>query len=567
MPLKIFVSYRRQDTAASAVGIGQYLEKEFGKKNVYIDVETHAGAKYASVIEKRLAECRVLLVLIGPDWLKLQKPNDWVQREVTYALKRDITVIPVLIDGAQLPDQESLPDDIKGLVDHQAASVSLAGFRHEMAGLVRDIRSIRTPKPWRLLGVIAAALILSLAAGIFVHTFGFSNLLEHTRLSAPSPELVTNELDTNGVWKSPPGEWVMFAIDKAPAAWYVNPSSIKLSGDHVTFAMRFALVSNESNSSTQSTLQGAYEDNVDFLDCKKSVFTLAERTVYNSDGKIIYHFKFHESLDSSNSQPVNSGAIIELSESIVCDENLRTLLLSKVRFDENLSYLANTQNGDGTVLYGPTKPTSNPTYPIEALVVIKKNNDHTFADVFPGQNVRGLPPSYRVIASNVQISCAEKKLRIPVNPYYDKDDHLVSLIRVQASAQIMDAPDGTMFGFLRNATCGPSAVGVAGNYEGMNIISYGKKGQAEQKVSVTIQQNATDLKISFQTANGASGEGTGKLTGSRADSISLHSTTPGCPGSYDGSLSFADNSTSWSYKGEDCGGSMEGHGTADKVTK
>jgi hypothetical protein len=67
MPLKIFVSYRRQDTGAAAVGIGQYLEKEFGHKNIYIDVEMHAGAKYPAVIEKRLAECRVLLVLIGPD--------------------------------------------------------------------------------------------------------------------------------------------------------------------------------------------------------------------------------------------------------------------------------------------------------------------------------------------------------------------------------------------------------------------------------------------------------------------------------------------------------------------
>ena len=46
MPLKIFVSYRRQDTGASAVAIGQYLENEFGHKNVYIDVEMQAGAKY-----------------------------------------------------------------------------------------------------------------------------------------------------------------------------------------------------------------------------------------------------------------------------------------------------------------------------------------------------------------------------------------------------------------------------------------------------------------------------------------------------------------------------------------
>jgi TIR domain len=190
VPLKIFISYRRQDSGPNAVGIGQYLENAFGRKNVYVDVDTHAGAKYATVIEKRLAECRVLLVLIGPDWLKLQKPNDWVQREIAYALKRDITVIPVLINGAQLPDKELLPDDIQGLLDHQAASVSVVGFRHEMAGLVRDIRSIRTRKPWRLFGGLTAAIISSLVGAIFVHSFGFYNLLERIRPLISSPGLL-----------------------------------------------------------------------------------------------------------------------------------------------------------------------------------------------------------------------------------------------------------------------------------------------------------------------------------------------------------------------------------------
>jgi hypothetical protein len=114
MPLKIFISYRRQDSAANAIGIGQYLQNEFGRKNVYIDAAMQAGIKYPAVIEKRLSECRVLLVLIGPDWLKskdeqgrfrLQRPDDWVRLEIAQALKRDIAVIPVLINGAQLPDK------------------------------------------------------------------------------------------------------------------------------------------------------------------------------------------------------------------------------------------------------------------------------------------------------------------------------------------------------------------------------------------------------------------------------------------------------------------------------
>ena len=239
MSLKVFISYRRQDTAASAVGIGQYLENEFGRKNVYVDVDTHAGAKYATVIEKRLAECRVLLVLIGPDWVKLQKANDWVQREIAYALKRDITVIPVLINGAQLPEKELLPDDIQGLLDHQAASVSIAGFRHEMAGLVKDIRSIRTPKPWRLLGAIAATITLSVISGIFVHSFGFYNLVERVRPPSLSPGLVSTS--QSSLWNSRPGEWIMYGADKLPVAYFLNPTSIKVLGDRVAFLGRYPL--------------------------------------------------------------------------------------------------------------------------------------------------------------------------------------------------------------------------------------------------------------------------------------------------------------------------------------
>lgn len=138
---------------------------------------------------------------------------------------------------------------------------------------------------------------------------------------------------------------------------------------------------------------------------------------------------------------------------------------------------------------------------------------------------------------------------------------------MQSPVQPIDVGRNTIFDVVLSVACGASALDVTGNYDGMNYIGYGNKAQAEQKVSVTIQQNGSDLKVGFQTPNGASGEGTGKLTGDQAESISLHSTTPGCPGSYDGSMSFADNLLSWSYKGEDCGGSMEGHGKATKVTQ
>jgi TIR domain len=460
--MKIFVSYRRQDTGASAVGIGQYLENEFGHKNVYIDVDMQAGAKYPAVIEKRLAECRVLLVLIGPDWVKLQKPNDWVQREIAYALKQNITVIPILINGAQLPDQQLLPDDIQGLLDHQAASVSVAGFRHEMAGLVKDIRSTRTAKSWPLLGAIATALVLSVTAGVFVHGFGFYNLIDRIRVLTSSPGVITptspgvitptspgvitptspavitstspavttptspgvttgettptspgvTTTTQNDIWKSRPGEWVMYAFDNKPVAYFIKPSSLKVFGDRVAYTGRYPLHGNVSGASSQSTSQGIYEDQTGVLDCKKSVYVMAERTVYNSAGEIIFHFKYAEpeSLDMSNGLTISPGTILTLAQRLLCDEKLRSLLLSRGQFSNiHLSYLANSSDGDGDVFYGPVKSTSNLAYPFEVLLVIKKNGDHDFAAEFPGQNIRGRPSSFHTFAETLQMNCTEKR--------------------------------------------------------------------------------------------------------------------------------------------------------------
>ena len=101
------------------------------------------GGSSVSLLEQRLAECKVMIVLIGPDWLnsrdeqgrrRLDSSDDWVRLEIAHALKRDITVIPVLVNGAALPERTALPDDIRGLLDHQAVSVTNAGFRHEMSG-------------------------------------------------------------------------------------------------------------------------------------------------------------------------------------------------------------------------------------------------------------------------------------------------------------------------------------------------------------------------------------------------------------------------------------------------
>src|SRR5262249_33633808 len=179
MPSKIFISYRRDDSVESALGIGQYLERELGRQNVFIDVDMRAGATFPLVLGKRLAECKVMLVLIGPGWLdtrdssgrrRLDNPDDWVRVEVSQGLRSNVTVIPVLLGGAEMPRKGELPQELHGLVDRQAMRVSTTAFRSDMVALTRDIRAVRSawPVAWIAGVAVAAAVVLLGGIGLYV---------------------------------------------------------------------------------------------------------------------------------------------------------------------------------------------------------------------------------------------------------------------------------------------------------------------------------------------------------------------------------------------------------------
>jgi hypothetical protein len=559
MPGKIFISYRRQDSGASALGIGQYLEHEFGRKNVFIDVDMRAGAKFPKVLEQRLAECKVMLVLIGPDWLnatdeqgrrRLDDPDDWVRLEIAHALNRNITVIPVRVNGAELPSKGNLPSDIRGLLDHQAVSVTLAGFRNEMSGLVRDIRSIPSPWPWRRFGVIAAGL---LCISVFVVAVG-SPLVERIRSLIPST--VPGSTRQDDIWSGKPGEWVMYefvAVGEANLAHQFKPASVRIFGDRVAYEARNAMP-------PANAAQGVYETVINVIDCKKSVSALAERTRYNSQQESISHFKWGEpeSLDLSIGGPIMPNSILAVAERMLCSEEMRAPLLPKGNV--NMKFLSRTASGDGDISHGPAKTISNSDYKAELVTSIKLDADHPFAELFPGKNIIGLPRSFRTQADRLRLNCAERKAQIVKTERYDSENNL-SQIAVLLSVRPVAVAQGTPLALILGNVCGPS---VQGTYEGTNHVTYAKGSQGDQKISIVVEQIETELKASFKTAAGGQGQGTGKLGSDGVATILFQGTTESCPGSFEASLKFVGDTASWTYKGEDCDGLMEGHGSAQR---
>lgn len=118
--MKIFISYRRDDTAGRAGRLFDVLVARFGARNVFQDVAAIApGMDFAEQVDEAIAQSDAVLVVIGSEWLtirgpygtrRLDEPDDYVRREIGAALAAGVRVVPVLVDGALLPTPDDLPE-------------------------------------------------------------------------------------------------------------------------------------------------------------------------------------------------------------------------------------------------------------------------------------------------------------------------------------------------------------------------------------------------------------------------------------------------------------------------
>jgi TonB family protein len=148
----IFVSYRRSDSQGEAGRLFDDLVKHFGERMVFMDVAgIEAGRDFRRAIEESVAQCGVLLVVMGREWLnakdergarRLDDPADFVRIETASALRRDIPVIPVLVHGAEMPRPEQLPEGIKDLAYRNCIELTHARWKSDIQLLVEALRRL-----------------------------------------------------------------------------------------------------------------------------------------------------------------------------------------------------------------------------------------------------------------------------------------------------------------------------------------------------------------------------------------------------------------------------------------
>jgi hypothetical protein len=140
-PGRIFINYRRTESAYPTAWLYERLANHFGREDIVRDLDSiEPGDDFVEVIDQYVRSCDVMLVVIGTRWIsitdedghrRLDDSADFVRSEIEAALQRGIRVIPILVDGARMPRSEQLPPSLVKLSRRQAVVLSPERFQDD----------------------------------------------------------------------------------------------------------------------------------------------------------------------------------------------------------------------------------------------------------------------------------------------------------------------------------------------------------------------------------------------------------------------------------------------------
>lgn len=192
MSKRIFISYRREDTAPAAGRVYDRLCQVLPRGDIFFDINAIKGGEdFEEKLAAELNVCDAVLIFVGKKWLgesgttgrpRLWNDDDIVRAEVRAALGRNIVKLPVLVDSAKMPAASMLPEDIQGLTKLNGVSLRHESFDDDVERILGVIFGTeRSARPWErtqskkallLLGVIGsvigAAVVTALAIGHFI---------------------------------------------------------------------------------------------------------------------------------------------------------------------------------------------------------------------------------------------------------------------------------------------------------------------------------------------------------------------------------------------------------------
>jgi formylglycine-generating enzyme required for sulfatase activity len=121
-----------------------HLSRDLSDDLIFMDVEDGIppGADFVRMLGQRVAQCDVVLAVIGKSWLtpRINDPADFVRVEIESAMRLGKFVIPVLVNKTEMPRAAHLPETMAPFVRRQAVRITTDRLRSDVKGLIQQIQ-------------------------------------------------------------------------------------------------------------------------------------------------------------------------------------------------------------------------------------------------------------------------------------------------------------------------------------------------------------------------------------------------------------------------------------------
>ncbi len=145
----LFISYRRADNPIFVERIRDWLIARYQRDRVFMDFDSIPSfTRFQTFIEKKIAASDAVIVIIGPEWLKLLKEKessgeiDYVRIEIEAALKLNKLIAPIRILDAPMPHPADLPPSLRPLCEINAPVLNAGThFLDNIERILKDLES------------------------------------------------------------------------------------------------------------------------------------------------------------------------------------------------------------------------------------------------------------------------------------------------------------------------------------------------------------------------------------------------------------------------------------------
>lgn len=159
---KIFISYRRSEAEYIAGSLARDLRRHFGEEQIFRDKEdVEGGISWRKKVLDEIDRNVAVLILFSKEWVnvrdengqrRIDNPDDPLRLEIADAIKDSAKIIPILLENAQMPSAQELPEELRPIAEINALKLRDAEWQFDLDRICKTLEAIgfhpvATPQP------------------------------------------------------------------------------------------------------------------------------------------------------------------------------------------------------------------------------------------------------------------------------------------------------------------------------------------------------------------------------------------------------------------------------------